>query len=259
MNKLVIHPKFSSYSNAIEKAIYNFNSSGTTVLKGDRNTIKSLKIDGLNLNIKQFKPPSIFNAIVYKYIRKSKACRSYEYANVLTQKTILTPFPIAYFETSSCLGLKQSYYISNHVDYDLDFRVLIHDLNYPDRTEILKQFSEFTFKLHENDINFLDHSPGNTLIIKIAPENYSFYLIDLNRMRFESMNFKKRMYNFRRLWLSKSMIKIISKEYTFLNSPNSSSDKTYELMLKYSRQFQKKINSKKLRRSGRKIVFKRSN
>ena len=259
MNKLVIHPKFSSHSDAIEKAIFNFNSSGTTVLKGERNTIKSLKIDGLNLNIKQFKTPSLFNAMVYKYIRKSKARRSYEYANVLIKKTILTPSPIAYFETTSWLGLKQSYYISNHVDFDLDFRVLIHDLNYPDRNEILKQFSEFTFKLHENDVNFLDHSPGNTLIIKMDAGHYNFYLIDLNRMRFESMNFKKRMYNFRRLWLSKSMIKIMSTEYAFLCAPNTPSKKTYALMLKYSRQFQKKINSKKLRRSGRKIVFKRIN
>ena len=90
-------------------------------------------------------------------------------------------------------------------------------------------------------------------------EHYNFYLIDLNRMRFESLNFKKRMYNFRRLWLSKSMIKIMSTEYAFLCAPNTPSKKTYELMLKYSRQFQKKINSKKLRRSGRKIVFKRIN
>ena len=259
MNNLIIHPDFASHSDAISKAIRDFNSSGTTVLKGERNTIKSLKIDGLNLNIKQFKTPAFFNAFVYKYIRKSKARRSYEYANILTQKTILTPTPIAYFEATSWFGLKQSYYISQHVAYDLDFRVLIHDLEYPNRTEILKQFSAFTFKLHEQSVNFLDHSPGNTLIMKTDSNHYDFYLIDLNRMRFEPMNFNKRMHNFRRLWLSKAMVKTMSKEYASLSDSGISSEKTQDLMLQYSRKFQKHINSKKLRRSGRKMVSKTTN
>jgi len=254
MNNLIIHSKFTSYSAAISKAISDFETSGITVLKGDRNTIKSLKVEGLHLNIKQFKTPNIFNAFVYKYIRKSKARRSYEYANILTQKSILTPTPIAYFEGSSWFGLKQSFYVSQHVAYDFDFRVLIHDLKLPNRVEALKQFTAFTFKLHEQNVNFLDHSPGNTLIVKRDSAQYDFYLIDLNRMRFETMNFKKRMHNFRRLWLSKAMIHIMSKEYAVLSKIPLSEIQSG--MLHYSRQFQKKIDAKKLKRSGRKMVFK---
>jgi hypothetical protein len=254
MNNLIIHSKFSSYSTAISKAISDFETSGITVLKGDRNTIKSLKIEGLHLNIKQFKTPNVFNSFVYKYIRKSKARRSYEYGNLLTQKSILTPTPIAYFEASSWFGLKQSYYVSQHVAYDFDFRVLIHDLKFPNRVEILKQFTAFTFKLHEENVNFLDHSPGNTLIVKTDVAQYDFYLIDLNRMRFEAMNFKKRMHNFRRLWLSKAMIQIMSKEYAVLSETPLTEIQSG--MLHYSRQFQKKIDTKKLKRSGRKMVFK---
>ncbi len=254
MNNLIIHPNYRSQSDMIANALRDFNSSGTLVLQGDRNTIKSLKIGKLNLNIKQFKTPNFFNAFVYKYIRKSKARRSYEYANILTQKAILTPTPIAYFETSSVFGLKQSYYISQQVDYDLDFRVLIHDLNYPNRIEILKQFTDFTFKLHQENVNFLDHSPGNTLIVNSSKTNYDFYLIDLNRMRFQSLNFDQRMHNFRRLWLSKAMIKTMAKRYAELfKKPH---EVTQQLMLKYSRDFQRKIDAKKLRRSGRKMKFK---
>ena len=254
MNNIIIHSKFSSYSTAISKAISDFETSGITVLKGDRNTIKSLKIEGLHLNIKQFKTPNVFNSFVYKYIRKSKARRSYEYGNLLTQKSILTPTPIAYFEASSWFGLKQSYYVSQHVAYDFDFRVLIHDLKFPNRVEILKQFTAFTFKLHEENVNFLDHSPGNTLIVITDVAQYDFYLIDLNRMRFEAMNFKKRMHNFRRLWLSKAMIQIMSKEYAVLSETPLTEIQSG--MLHYSRQFQKKIDTKKLKRSGRKMVFK---
>ena len=257
MNNIIIHSKFTSYSKAISKAISDFESSGKTVLKGDRNTIKSIEIEGLHLNIKQFKTPNIFNAFIYKFIRKSKARRSFEYGTILTQKSILTPTPIAYFETFSWFGLKQSYYVSQHVTYDFDFRVLIHDLKFPNRVEILKQFTAFTFKLHEQKVNFLDHSPGNTLIVKTSDNNYDFYLIDLNRMRFETMSFKKRMHNFRRLWLSKTMVRIISEEYATLSG--ISFPETQSTMLYYSRKFQKKIDSKKLKRSGRKMVFKTSN
>jgi hypothetical protein len=191
---------------------------------------------------------------VYKYIRKSKAKRSFEYANKLISCDILTPFPIAYIENTNAFGLTTSYYISKHVNYDFDFRDLIHKPLFPNRKVILQQFAAFTFQLHENNINFLDHSPGNTLILKKLDKQYDFYLIDLNRMRFETMDFNKRMHNFRRLWLSKTMIKIMSETYSELY--NKPYQETYNLMLKYSRAFQKKVDSKKLRRSGRKLAFK---
>ncbi|WP_397363330.1 lipopolysaccharide kinase InaA family protein [Olleya sp. R77988] len=197
--------------------------------------------------------PGVFNSFVYKYIRPSKAKRSFEYANRLIDCGISTPFPIAYLENSSAFGLKSSYYISLHIDYDFEFRELIHKPLFPERDKILKQFAEFTFKLHENNVNFLDHSPGNTLITKDETD-YNFYLIDLNRMRFETMTFDKRMHNFRRLWLSKTMVKVIAKMYAELY--NKTYQDTHDAMLKHSRSFQLKINSKKLRRSGRKMRFK---
>lgn len=165
---------------------------------------------------------------------------------------ISTPFPVAYLEETSAFGLKNSYYVSEHINYDYEFRALIHNPKLPEREEILKQFAEFTFKLHENNINFLDHSPGNTLVVK-TKQGYKFYLIDLNRMRFETMTFDKRMHNFRRLWLSKTMIKVIAEKYSELY--NTSYQETHDLMLKHSMAFQHKINRKKLRRSGRKMQF----
>jgi hypothetical protein len=259
MNKLRqivhLHPDYTLKRDAILNCINQFNNTGETVLKGDRNSIKSFNLEGgEKINIKSFKRPNKFNAFVYKYLRKSKAKRSYQYAERLLQLKIATPFPIAYIEEFSGFGLQNSYYVSMHIDYDFDFRVLIHNPKYPDRVNILEQFTAFTFKLHENNVNFLDHSPGNTLIVKKSPDAYNFYLIDLNRMHFETMDFKKRMHNFRRLWLSKTMIKHMSKTYSGLY--HKSYDETHKLMLKYSIAFQKKINSKKLRRSGRKMKFK---
>lgn len=245
------HPEYQSKASQVLDFISHFENEGENVMLGDRNAIKSFELDGESINIKSFKTPNAFNSFVYKFIRKSKAKRSFEYATKLLEADILTPFPIAYIEEFSSLGLQSSYYVSRHIHYDLDFRVLIHQPAYPDRKNILQQFTVFTFKLHENNVNFFDHSPGNTLIVKRGDNHYDFYLIDLNRMDFENMDFDRRMHNFRRLWLSKAMIKIMAETYAKLC--NKSFQETHDLMLKHSRDFQRKIDRKKIRRAGRKL------
>ena len=249
-----IHPNYRHLTSEILNEINNVNGNDDHVFNNGRNLIAKVEIQSEKISIKSFKVPSGSNALVYKYFRKSKAKRSYEYANTLLKANILTPFPIAYIEEFSLFGLKRSFYISKHIDYDFDFRELIHNPRFPDRENILRQFTEFTFKLHENVINFLDHSPGNTLINKVSDGNYNFYLIDLNRMQFEILDFDKRMHNFRRLWLSKAMIKIMAARYAVLY--DKAFEETHTLMLKHSRAFQKKGDAKKLRKSGRKLKFK---
>ncbi|WP_310992326.1 lipopolysaccharide kinase InaA family protein [Aequorivita marina] len=244
----VIHPNYAHLATKLSDVLHNFSEKGEYVTQGDRNIIKKVAIEGVTVNIKKFKTPNGFQSFVYQFLRKSKAKRSFEYASKLIGFNIKTPFPIAYLEVFSG-GLKESYYVSEHVDYDFDFRELIHNPSFKNRNDILKQFTNFTFKLHENGVNFLDHSPGNTLILNKGNDVYDFYLIDLNRMRFESMDFKKRMHNFRRLWLSKTMVKVMATEYAKLYGKRY--DETHALMLQYSRQFQKKVNSKKLRRRKR--------
>ena len=103
--------------------------------------------------------------------------------------------------------------------------------------------------MHENGVQFLDHSPGNTLIVEEEWGQYSFYLIDLNRMRFKPLSFDERMRNFRRLWLSKTMINLMAPVYAELSGEPEAL--VHSVMTQHSRAFQKKINSKKIRRKRR--------
>ena len=242
---VVVHSDFKALGSQLQEAISGFDANIDFVTKGERNVIKKVSIGDSVFTIKRFKEPGIFNALVYQFLRKSKAKRSFEYAIRLIDLGINTPRPVAYFERFS-FGLKDSYYISEHIAYDLDFRVLNHNPEYPNRDEILQQVAAFTFKLHENNVNFLDHSPGNTLIKVSGEGQFDFYLIGLNRMRFEPMDLDARMKNFRRLWLSKRMINVMAAAYAQLSGHSQS--KIHELMTKYSRQFQKKVNSKKIRK-----------
>jgi hypothetical protein len=85
-------------------------------------------------------------------------------------------------------------------------------LEYPDSEKIIRKFTRFTFDLHEKGVNFLDHSPGNTLITKTS-DSYDFSIVDLNRMKFGYMDFNTRIRNFAKLTIHKSIIEVMSDEY----------------------------------------------
>lgn len=209
---------------------------------GKRNTIKIIEVNGDKLNIKSFKVPHFVNQIVYKFFRKSKAKRSFEYANKLTELGVGTPEPIAYFEYTTLLFLKKSFYVSENLDCDFTYRELTKDFNIPDYDNILRTFTRFTYSLHQKNILFLDHSPGNTLIKKNG-NSYGFYLVDLNRMRFKPLDFETRIKNFSKLTIHKSMVEVMSDEYAKCSGENY--DKIFDLMWKETEAFQEKFHRKK--------------
>ena len=214
-----INSDYSKYKDFLEECILNFDSKGETFGNQKRNSLKLFSKDELVINIKSFKIPNIFNQIAYRFFRKSKAQRSFEYGLRLKELGVGTPSPIAYYEFGSWFFFRKSFYISKQLKYDLTYRELINDFEYEDYDNILRQFVRFTFELHEKDIEFLDHSPGNTLITK-TDKGYSFALVDLNRMKFGTMDFDKRMKNFARLSKYKHMVEIMSDEYArCINKP----------------------------------------
>jgi hypothetical protein len=230
----------SDFKNTLTEVIHNFDSYEGGV--GNRNVIKVVKISDLELNIKAFKTPNILNKIVYNFLRKSKAQRSYEYANKLMELGVGTPKPIAYFEYSSSFLFGKSFYVSEHLDCNLTYRELTKDFSIPDYDIILRAFTRFTYNLHQKNIHFLDHSPGNTLIKKIGDE-YFFYLVDLNRMNFEPMDFETRIKNFSRLTIHKSMVEVMSDEYAKCSGEDYA--KIFDLMWKETELFQEKFHRKK--------------
>lgn len=231
-------------SRDILSLIKNFSTSGQLFGNGQRNVIKLFDIEGVTVNIKSFKIPNIINKVAYRYFRKSKARRSYEYATILLEKGIGTPQPMAFLENFNFIGLQDSYYVSEHLDADLTYRELVEIPDYPDHDNILRQFTRFSFELHEKGIEFLDHSPGNTLIKKKEDGNYEFFLVDLNRMEFhDAMSFEMRMKNLCRLTPVKEMVAVMSNEYSKLYS--ESEEKTFETLWKYTADFQEKFYRKK--------------
>lgn len=241
---LRLNQGYEKFENVLLEYIQFFDTKGKDFVIGQRNQIKLFDLNGQTINIKSFKVPHFINKIAYKYFRKSKAKRSYEFANKLLELGIGTPKPIAYAEFSTLLGLEKSFYVSEQLQCDLTYRELVEIPDYPDHDTILRQFTRFSFELHEKGIEFLDHSPGNTLIKKKADGNYDFFLVDLNRMEFhDSMTFEMRMKNLCRLTPVKEMVAVMSNEYAKLYKEPE--QKTFDTLWKYTVDFQEQFYRKK--------------
>ncbi|NMH86470.1 Kdo domain containing protein [Flavivirga sp. Y03] len=237
-----MHKGFKANSAFFDDIIDNFDTKGEDFGNQERNSLKLFQLKGKTVNVKSFRIPNIVNQIAYRFFRKSKAQRSYKYANKLKELHIGTPQPIAYYEYKTLFLFKKSYYISEHLDCDLTYRELTTDFNYPDHENILRAFTRFTFDLHEKGIHFLDHSPGNTLIKK-TDVGYDFFLVDLNRMEFKLLDFETRIKNFSKLTIHKSMIEVMSDEYA--KSTGEDYNRIFNLMWKETEAFQNKYHRKR--------------
>ena len=238
------HPNFSKYKTQIENCIINFTSYGKDFVIGKRNAIKLFELEDEVISIKSFKKPNLINKIAYRYFRKSKARRSFEFASKLMEMQIGTPKPVAFFENHDFIGLKESYYVCEHLENVFEFREIVQNEAFENRDFIIRKFTQFTFEMHEKGIEFLDHSPGNTLIRKNIDGSYSFFLVDLNRMKFhKAIDFQTRMKNLSKITHKKDMIAVMSNEYAKLS--NGDETTIFETMWKLTADFQYRFHRKK--------------
>jgi len=241
----VLSDAYSQYKNDILNILKNFKNEGTVVGHGNRNVVKYFTVNDLKLNFKSFKQHNIINRHVYKYYRKSKSRRSYEYAQMLLDKGFFTPKPVAFIENHDLIGVTSSYYVSEQLDGVFTLSDALYDHSYPEREEIIREYTKLIFRLHENGIIFIDNASGNFLIKNIGGE-YRFYLVDLNRMSFyDEISISKRLQNFERLTNDPEIIRLISEEYASL------SGNTFEFCYKKIIDF---TNKKAFKRKAKKIL-----
>lgn len=240
--KTVFSFSYQAFETQILEKMRDLEEQGK-VIRDQRNKIFQIKIDDFLLAVKAFKRPNLFNRVVYRYFRRSKAERSFIFAQRLSELGIHTPESVAYFEAKGFL-FGDSYYISRYLDYDHTFREVPELTDMKKRNEILKQFTAFTYRLHERCIEFLDHSGGNTLIVDQGGGKFDFYVVDLNRMRFHSrpLSFSVRMRNFARLTREKEIIKEMSRTYALLTGKDF--EVVFARMWRETENFLKKINRK---------------
>ena len=216
-----IQDEFKPYESDIRTFIENFGSQGKTIYKGSRNELRTKTVNDISVNIKRFQVPNWVNQFAYRWVRDSKAKRSFDFAATLLKIGVNTPKPIAYQENFSTLGILNSFYVSIQQDHDLTIRELTYQPDIPGREKILRDFTRFTHHFQDQGIFFIDHSPGNTLIKRMSDNEFEFFLVDLNRMKFKTLNYKERVKNFARLSPDRDIYVIIADEYAKMINKDS--------------------------------------
>ena len=188
-----------------EKVVGQYsNWSEGEILYDKRN---KLRIYNNNVS-KQFATPSWWRGIIYGWLYKSKAQRSYEYALRLKE---LTPTPNAYREIRYWGILHESWYVCQESDCKHTFNELINDPRFPQRDKILEAIGKFTAVLHKHGIFHSDYSGGNILF---NDDGSKIQIIDLNRIHFyKSVSIKKGLKNFERLNIDRNALSIIGTAY----------------------------------------------
>ena len=234
LNPIYIHD-FKDFLLNIQTYFYQNNNS----IHKARNELKIISHANVETVVKSFKIPNFLRRIFYTFFRDSKAKKSYDNSIAIKE---FTPEPIGYIEFHTNGLLSESYFVAKKFTYDFTIKEPITNKKLPDRKTIFQTFAKFTYDLHENNIYHNDYSPGN-ILIKKEDSGYIFKIVDINRMKFESLCLDKRLKNFAKLWLVDEDLKIIVKEYAKLM--NEDEQKCIKIALKHSHALKRKINMKK--------------
>lgn len=180
-------------------------NEGEVIYQG-RNTMRRYE----GYVIKQFAVPSLWRGIIYGLFAKSKARRSYEYAQRLGN---LTPAPVAYREVRIAGVLRESWYVCRESECTHTFNELIGNPTFPQREEILRAIGRFTAELHKRGIWHEDYSGGNILFEgrRKKEEGIKVQVIDLNRMSFRLP--KEPLLGFERLNIDREALRVMVEAY----------------------------------------------
>ena len=194
--KIVIHPKYEFLRTWLEELPATFEQQGEVIYE-ERNQIRRMPADGMQVVVKRFHTPNIINRIAYTLLCKPKAVRAYENAVELKKRGICTPEPIGYLLCGNGL-LKESYLVTLQSDLThtfYDFR----DGKIAGKEDLIEAFAQYAASLHNHGVLHKDFSPGNILYGQ-KEGTWQFELVDINRMRFGYVSPKEGCYNLCRLW-----------------------------------------------------------
>ncbi len=216
--KLVVNPKYEHLTGFLSQI-----PAGTVeaeeVYKRNRNLVTRVSHEGIDMVVKQFKTPSNLNRLIYTWLRRSKAQRSFEFAQKLLAAGIDTAEPIAYIEIKQSGLFRTGYFISRFIGHKLLFKIDVHPFDIGANEGLIRDFAQFTADMHAKHIFHKDYNSGNIFYHKEG-DHYEFSLIDINRMRFRKPTRNNVLDGFDRLTLSRIPTVEISAAYAVVRGWN---------------------------------------
>ena len=207
-----INPKYFELEGFIKAIPYIFSTFGEMVHEG-KNVIKTFKVNGTLINVKSFKVPVFPNKIAYKYLRKSKSERSFDYAHLLLERGVNTPDPIAYIDISKNGLYTQSYYVSIHEQMDGIMNDICNE-SVKENEALIEAYKGYTAFLHRRGIPYKNYSPANVMYKKVGAE-YEFCIIGLNKIKLKRFNLFNSYRKIMHIKVDEKIQEFVSARYAF--------------------------------------------
>ncbi|MDO4190925.1 MAG: lipopolysaccharide kinase InaA family protein [Bacteroidales bacterium] len=211
MDTLHVASTYSYLTDWLATLPQRFNYEGTTIYH-KRNCIKVFEVNGVVLNVKQYCVPNFINRWVYALLRKPKAVRAYHNAERLALLGIVTPTPVAFLLQHQMGGLRTSYLITIQMPLSRDFYEFGHG-TLDGRETIVAAMATMAAEMHEKGVMHKDFSPGNILFDVDNEGIPHFAIVDINRMRFGTVNIEQGCRSFARLWGKEDFFRIVAHHY----------------------------------------------
>lgn len=238
---LHINPKYKQVASFCEQLPQLFLTEGKDIFIG-RNHIKCFEVEGAALVVKHFKHLGMLRRIVYTFFRKDKALRSCENSGEIILRGFSTPEPIAYVGVKKGGLLNDLYYVCDLTEGKAVKDGLMEQQPYNER--LLDAYVPYVAALHEKGIIHQDLNFTNVLYHEDAEGNYSFELIDVNRMMFFPGSAPKHecLENFTRSWDLDVLYKAMLKKYI---EQRGWDDDDYRLAIELKKKHDKKFNGRR--------------
>lgn len=197
-----------------------------------RNELRVLTFQDREYVVKQFAVPNLINRLVYGWLRKSKAQRSYEYAQHLLNRGIDTPRPVAWQTERTLLCMGHSYFVSEKSRCPYTYAdILSRSFPVADERRYLRLIAQMVARLHDEGMVHQDLSRGNILF----GDGDRVELIDLNRIRFHKVSMDEGCRNFaERLPATPEQRRTMAHAYA--EARGFDAEECLRLMLQYNRE-----------------------
>ena len=191
-----------------------FGALGTVIYDGRRNQLRVMDSPMGRVVVKHFRKPGPVNRLAYTFVRTGKARRSFEYSRRLLDIGVDVPAPLAFVETYRGGLLADSYYVSECFPTDMELRAFAR-YDGADADAIMCMTAQILCRLYQADMFYRDFTPGNVLIhnttmpVRVA-------LVDVNRMSFGPIAYRKEVYQLTRLYISDANLTMLVRHYARL-------------------------------------------
>ena len=208
-----------------------FRTGQGQLLYKKRNELRSFVCQNREVVVKAFAKPNLLNRLIYGFLRKSKAQRSYEYALRLKRVGIDSPQPVAWLTERNGLLFTRSYYVSlkSTCPYTYDDIQLGKIQPQSEEERYLRLVARMAARLHGAGMLHRDFSQGNILF----GDGDRVELIDLNRIRFLSVDMELGCQNIsERLLANRRQRRILAD--TYAQERGFDKDACFDLLTRYN-------------------------